>query len=155
MRKETQPNIFPQLSFLSRPDFTHKSLSPPCQECRATGNGGCSQFITHCLPCSFVLKGRTSHTLTLFQHGVTPTGDSSLQTSQTQVLPTAYDSPQIAPALVSSTGFSPSGTGCSRSQIQPASHLQRVFLSPWLHRSHRSLLQCRVILLGASIYSSM
>jgi len=62
------------------------------------GNGGYSQFITRCLCCSFLLKGRF---LTLFpcsSMNVPLTGDSSPQTSLTWVLP---------------TGCSPSGTGCS------------------------------------------
>jgi len=32
------------------------------------GNGGYGQFITRCLCCSFLLRGRTPHTLPLLQH---------------------------------------------------------------------------------------
>ena len=40
------------------------------------GGRGCSEFITRCFCCSFVLRGRTPHTLLLLQCGVPPTGDS-------------------------------------------------------------------------------
>jgi len=43
--------------------------------------GDCSQFITHCLCRSFLLRGRTPHTLPLLQGEVPLTGDSSPQTS--------------------------------------------------------------------------
>jgi len=49
----------------------------------AGGNGGYGQFITRCLCCSFLLRGRTPHTLPLLQCEVPLTGDSSPQTSPT------------------------------------------------------------------------
>jgi len=45
------------------------SLPPPLRITggRGMGAGGCSQFITRCLCCSFLLRGRTPHTLPLLQ----------------------------------------------------------------------------------------
>ncbi|KAF1485580.1 Proton myo-inositol cotransporter, partial [Pygoscelis antarcticus] len=62
------PSFF--LDFASLPN----SLPPPPHWCRGMGNGGCSQFITHCLCRSFLLRGTTPHTLPLLQPGVPPTG---------------------------------------------------------------------------------
>ena len=49
--------------------------------CRGTGNGCNGQFITCCLCCSFLLRGRTPHTLPLLQREVPLMGGSSPQTS--------------------------------------------------------------------------
>uniref|UniRef100_A0A8C0F7B9 Uncharacterized protein n=1 Tax=Bubo bubo TaxID=30461 RepID=A0A8C0F7B9_BUBBB len=76
------PSILNRLSFA--PNFS------------ALGNGSCGQFITHCFCRSFLLRGRTRHTLPLLQCGVPPTGDTPPSTS-----------------WVPSPGCSPSGTGCS------------------------------------------
>jgi len=54
------------------------SLPPPPQQCRGTGNGGCGQFITHCLCCFFLLRGTTPRTLPLLQREVPPMGDTVL-----------------------------------------------------------------------------
>lgn len=76
------------------------------------GNGGSRQFIMHCLCCSFLLTGRTPHTLLLLQHGVPPTGDSPPQNSPVWVLPMGCSFSLTAPAWVTSIGCSPSGTDC-------------------------------------------
>ncbi|KAK4827032.1 hypothetical protein QYF61_013166 [Mycteria americana] len=44
---------------------------------RGTGNGGCGQFTPRCLCRSFLLMGRTPHTLPLLQRGVPPTLEQS------------------------------------------------------------------------------
>jgi len=77
------------------------------------GNGGYGQFITRCLCPSFLLRGRTPHTLPLLQQEVPLTADSSPQISPTRVLPTGCSSSRTAPAWVLPMGCSPSGTGCS------------------------------------------
>lgn len=51
------------------------------------GNGGYRQFITCCLFCSFLLRGRTPHSPPLLQCGVPPMRDTPLQTSPTHILP--------------------------------------------------------------------
>ena len=58
------------------------STSSP-QWCRGTGDGSCSQFITCCFCCSFLLRRRTPHTLPLLQCGVPPTRDSPPQVPPT------------------------------------------------------------------------
>ena len=103
----------PHPSLLPGLKFTPVSLPPPPEWHMRTGNGGYCQFITCCLCHSFLLRAKTPHTLPLLQCEVSVTGDSSLQTSPTWVLPTGCSSSQTAPARVSSTGCSPSGTGCS------------------------------------------
>lgn len=51
------------------------------------GNGEYRQFITCCLFCSFLLRGRTPHSLPLLQCGVPPVRETPLQTSPTHTLP--------------------------------------------------------------------
>ena len=58
------PSLLPRLSFA--PDSS--TYFPPATQ-RAR-NGGCGQFITCCFCCSFLLRGRTPHTLPQLQHGV-------------------------------------------------------------------------------------
>jgi len=112
------------------------------------GNGGCGQFITRCLCHSFLLRGRTPHTLPLLQRGVTPMGDSSPQNVPKWVLPTSSSSSQTAPECVPSTRCSPSGTDCS-SMGPPRGHKScqqtRSSVTSSVHRPTgpaRSLLQC-------------
>jgi len=84
-------------------------------------NGGCSQSITCFFYHSFLLRGKTPHILALFQHGVSPMGDSSPQTSSMWVLPTGCSSSKTSPAWVASMGCSPLGTDCS-SVCPPRGH---------------------------------
>ena len=56
---------------------------PPLERHRRMGNGGYGQLITCCLCCSYLLRGKTPHTLTLLQREIPLTGDSSPQTSPT------------------------------------------------------------------------
>ena len=77
------------------------------------GNRGCGQFITCCVCHSFLLRGRTAHTLPQLQCEVPLMGDSSPQTSPGWVLPMGSSSSWTAPVYVPSTGCSPSGIGCS------------------------------------------
>ena len=104
----------------------HSRFSPSSPEqCRGTGNGGYGQFITRCLCCFFLLRGRTPHTITLLHCEVPLTGDSSPQTPPTRVLPAGCSSSQTAPTWFLPTGCCPSGTGCSsvgpRGVTSPAS----------------------------------
>jgi len=112
------------------------------------GNRDYGQFITRCLCCSFLLRGRTPHTLPRLQCEVPLTGDSSPQTSPTSVHPTGCSSSWTAPVWVLPTGCSPSGTGCS-SVCHPWGHkpCQQTYstVGSSLHGStvpDRSLLQC-------------
>jgi len=72
---------FPHLSLLPRLSFNPIFLPPPPEQRRRMGNGGCSQFITRCLCRSFLLRGRTPHTLPLLQREFPLTGDSIPLTS--------------------------------------------------------------------------
>ena len=77
------------------------------------GNGGCGQFITRCLCRSFLLRGRTPHTLRLLQRRVPPMGDSPPWTAPMWILPMGCSSSQTAPVWVPSTGHCLSGTDYS------------------------------------------
>ena len=128
IRKKTKPwNTFPQ----PLPSFQAKlhswfSLPPSPEQHTGMGNGGCGQFITLCLCYSFLLSGKTPHTLPLLQKGVPPTGDSPSPSSPMWVLP---------------MGCSPSGTDCfsvgppGGSQALAANLLQCGVLFPCGHRS--------------------
>ena len=74
-RPSLHPSLLPGLN------FTPISLPHPPEQHTGMGNGGYSQFITCCLCCSFLLRGRTPQTLPLLQCEVPLTGDSSPQTS--------------------------------------------------------------------------
>jgi len=63
-------------------------------------NGGCGQFITRSLCCSFLLRGKTPRTLPLLQREVPLMGDSSPPTSPMWVLPMGCSSSRTAPAWV-------------------------------------------------------
>ena len=82
------------------------SLPPTPKWHRGTGNGVCSQFITRCLCCSLLLRGRTPHTLSLLQLEVPLTGDISPQTSPTWVLPMGCSPSLTAPVWVLPMGCS-------------------------------------------------
>lgn len=71
MRNKTQilKTPPPLLSLLPRLSCTSSPFTSSSKWCRGIENGGCGQFITGCLCCSFVLKRRTPHTL---KHGVPP-----------------------------------------------------------------------------------
>ena len=86
------------------------------------GNGGYGQFITHGLCCSFLLWGKTPHTLPLLQREVPLMGDSSPQTSPVWVIPMDCSSSQTAPAWILPMGCCPSDTDCS--SVDP----------PWDHK---------------------
>jgi len=76
-------NTFPPPLHSSRTQLRSRfSPSFPLpKRCRGTGNGGCDLFITRCLCRSFLLRGKTPHTLSLLQREVPLTGESSPQTS--------------------------------------------------------------------------
>jgi len=107
-----------------------------------TGNGGCGQFVTHCLCHSFLLRGRTPHTLTcssmgslsqktvvheLLQHGSFLWAAVLHKLLKCGSLPRgAVLQEQTAPA------WAPTG-----SQVLPRNLLRHGLLSPWVHRSHQ------------------
>ena len=74
--KTKSSNTFPPHLPSSRAQLHSGFFTYPPQQHRGMGNGGWCQFITHCLCCSFLLRGRTPHTLPLLQHVVPPMGDS-------------------------------------------------------------------------------
>ncbi|KAK4813314.1 hypothetical protein QYF61_023989 [Mycteria americana] len=107
---------------------------------RGTGNGGCGQFITRCLCRSFLLRGRTPHTLPLLQRGVPPTGESSANfsnVSPSHRLQFFTNCSSVGPfhrvqSFRSRLLQRGSPTG---SQVLPENLLQHGFLSPRVHRS--------------------
>lgn len=72
---------------------------PPPGAVQGLGNGGSSQFITHCL-CHSSLLRTTPHTLSLLQCCIPSTGDNPPQTSPTLVVPKGRSSSWTAPGWV-------------------------------------------------------
>jgi len=104
---------FPHPCLLPGLNCTPISLPPAPEQRRGTGNGGYGQFITRCLCCSFLLRGRTPHTPPRLQREVPRTGHNPPQAAPTSLLPTGCSSLRTATVWVPSMGCSPSGTGCS------------------------------------------
>jgi len=75
--KRILSTVSPHPSILPRQIFTlHLLYLLSIQWHKGMVNGDCGQIIT-CLCFSFLLRSRTPYTLSLLQHGVPPTGDSS------------------------------------------------------------------------------
>jgi len=91
---------FPTPPFFPGSTSFPNSLPPPPERLREMENGGCNQFITHCLCRSFLLWRRTPDTLLLLQRGDPPTGDSPPWTATAWVLPTGCSSSQTALAWI-------------------------------------------------------
>lgn len=64
------------------------------------GNEGCSPIITHCLCCSFLLRGRAPHSLALLQCGVPLMGDTHPALPPTWVLSLGCGLSSAAPECI-------------------------------------------------------
>jgi len=123
-KPSSKPFLLRRLNFA-----TDSSISSSPQWHRGMGNGGCGQFITHCLCRSFF-----PHTVPLLQHRLQPTRSSHPRTSSMWVLHMDCSSSQTAAMQVLSTGCSSSGTYCSN--LGP----------PWGHRScQQTVVQCGLL----------
>jgi len=117
--KNTSKNHLPPTSsFFPGSSLLPISLPPPSKWCRGMGNGGCSQFIVHCLCRSFLFmlffcSNVSSHSQEIVLHELLWHGSFFMGCSYSQT----------APAEVLSTGCRPSGT--DRSNMGP----------PWGHKS--------------------